>query len=148
MSRDMHVAVITYASEFFGWYEGSIEADVYFCPERHGTYFGSFYMKDMPAMGNPDYSIPTELTGDLGDAFLSVLNASQRAIIEELVDAQRDALMEVVEVREDISVELRKLITQSSIDEAYVLERSERYGELDAQIAALYVAHSRRSTSV
>ena len=29
-------------------------------------------------------------------------------------------------------------MAQSSIDEAYVLERSERYGELDGQIAALY----------
>jgi len=138
MPHDVHVAVMTYASEFFSWYAGSVEADVYFCPERHGTYFGSFYLKDMPAMGNPDYSIPTELTGDQGEAFLNVLSSSQRAVIEGLLDAQRAALMEIVEVREDISIELRKLMTQASIDEAYVLDRSERYGELDGQIAALY----------
>jgi len=138
MSHDVHVAVMTYASEFFSWYAGSVEADVYFCPERHGTYFGSFYLKDMPAMGNPDYSIPTELTGDQGEAFMTVLDASQRAIIENLVDEQRVALMEIVEIREDISIELRKLMTQSSIDEAYVLERAERYGELDGKIAAMY----------
>ena len=24
------------------WYAGSVTADVYFCPERQGTYFGSF----------------------------------------------------------------------------------------------------------
>ncbi len=138
MPHDVHVAVMTYASEFFSWYTGSVEADVYFCPERHGTYFGSFYMKDMPAMGNPDYSIPTQLTGDVGEAFLNVLTSSQRATIEGLVDAQRAALMEIVDVREDISIELRKLMTQSTIDETYVLERSERYGELDGEIAAMY----------
>jgi len=27
---------------------GSLEADVYFCPERHGTYYGGFYIKDAP----------------------------------------------------------------------------------------------------
>jgi hypothetical protein len=138
MSHDVHVAVMTYASEFFSWYAGSIEADVYFCPERHGTYFGSFYMKDMPAMGNPDYSIPTELTGDSGEAFLNLLTTSQRTIIEDLVEAQRDKLTEIVEVREDISSELRKLMTQATIDESLILSLSERYGELDAAIALLY----------
>ena len=29
-----------------------VDADVYFCPERHGTYYGSFYMKDAPAVGH------------------------------------------------------------------------------------------------
>ncbi len=138
MPHDVHVAVMTYASEFFSWYAGSIEADVYFCPERHGTYFGSFYLKDMPAMGNPDYSIPTELTGDQGDAFLNLLTASQRTVIENLLEQQRAALLEIVEVREDISTELRKLMTQSTIDETLVLTLSDRYGELDGQIAAMY----------
>ena len=53
------------------WYAGNVEADVYFCPERHATYFGSFYMKDIPAMGNPNFSISTSLTGDSGEAFLA-----------------------------------------------------------------------------
>ena len=35
MSHRAHVAVMTYASELFSWYAGSIEADVYFCPEWH-----------------------------------------------------------------------------------------------------------------
>ena len=35
------VAVMTYAGDLFSWYAGSVDADVYFCPERHGTYFGS-----------------------------------------------------------------------------------------------------------
>ena len=52
LSPALHVAVMTYASEMFSWYAGAVDADVYFCPERHATYFGSFYMKDIPAMGN------------------------------------------------------------------------------------------------
>ena len=43
--------VMTYASDIFTWYEGSLYADVYFCPERHGTYYGGFYIKDAPAVG-------------------------------------------------------------------------------------------------
>jgi hypothetical protein len=31
---------MAYASDLFSWYAGSIDADVYYCPERHGTYFG------------------------------------------------------------------------------------------------------------
>ena len=62
----VNVAYMTYASEFFSWYAGSITADTYFCPERHGTYFGGFYMKDMPAMGKRDYDISTSITGDSG----------------------------------------------------------------------------------
>jgi hypothetical protein len=38
------VAVMTYAGDLFSWYAGSVDADVYFCPERHGTYYGSFYL--------------------------------------------------------------------------------------------------------
>ena len=41
---------MTYAGDIYSWYAGSVEADVYFCPERHGTYFGSFYLKDTPVM--------------------------------------------------------------------------------------------------
>jgi hypothetical protein len=34
-----------------------VEAETFFCPERQGTYFGSFFLKDGPVMGNPDYTI-------------------------------------------------------------------------------------------
>lgn len=69
MSNTEFTAVMTYASEFFSWYKGSVEADIYFCPERHGTYFGGFFMKDYPAMNNPDYFISTSVTGDKGKEF-------------------------------------------------------------------------------
>ena len=58
-----NVAYMTYASEFFSWTAGNLDADTYFCPERHGTYFGGFYMKDMPAMGKRDYDISLSQIG-------------------------------------------------------------------------------------
>ncbi|MEI6154993.1 MAG: hypothetical protein WCQ90_13005, partial [Deltaproteobacteria bacterium] len=67
----------TYAGEMLAWYLGNIAADVYFCPERQGTYFGSFFMKDIKAMNNPSYTIDSNMTADMGDAFLSALNTTQ-----------------------------------------------------------------------
>ncbi len=92
LSHRAHVGVMTYASELFSWYKGSVKADVYFCPERHGTYFGGFYLKDYPAMGNKGYSIPTSLTGDAGKSFLDLLTSKQRNKIEELPQMQRKNL--------------------------------------------------------
>jgi len=57
LNNNEFVAVMTCASELFSWYKGSLYGDVYFCPERHGTYFGGFFMKDYPAMNNPGYFI-------------------------------------------------------------------------------------------
>ena len=48
---------MTLASEMFAWHKGSLEADVYFCPERHGMYFGAFGLKTAPALGRQDYAI-------------------------------------------------------------------------------------------
>ena len=110
MSHEVHVAVITYASEMFSWCAGSVEADTYFCPERHGTYFGSFYMKDAPAMGKQNYSINTQLTGDSGERFLAALTPAQRQLITVLVDLQRKDLYEIVRTRWAISAELRRFL--------------------------------------
>jgi hypothetical protein len=46
--------VRTYAGDLFSWYAGSLDADVYFCPERHGTYYGGFYIKDGPSTAGSD----------------------------------------------------------------------------------------------
>jgi hypothetical protein len=75
---------MTHASEFFSWYAGSVKADTYFCPERHGTCFGGFYMKDMPAMGKRDFDISTSVTGDSGREFLSILTEDQRQALVKL----------------------------------------------------------------
>lgn len=134
----VNVAYMTYASEFFSWYAGSIEADTYFCPERHGTYFGGFYMKDMPAMGKRDYDISTSLTGDSGQTFLELLTADQQHLITAIPDLQRKALMEIVEVRRAIATELRKPLTGGITDKAKVVALGRRYGELDGEMSWYY----------
>jgi hypothetical protein len=134
-SHRAHVLMMTYASELFSWYAGNVEADVYFCPERHGTYFGGFYLKDFPAMGNPDYSISTALTGDSGRDFLSILNAGQRQWMDDCLSLNQPLLKEIVAIREKVSRELRKALSGDEPDRASVVEWVERYGALDAEIS-------------
>ncbi len=139
--QDNSVAMRTYASEMFAWYGGDVTSDVYFCPERQATYFGSFYMKDRPAMGNPDYSISTTLTGDSGENFLNALTDTQREKITSLVDLQRADLNEIVAKRTAIATELRTALTGDTIDESLVRSLSARYGELDGEISYNYATH-------
>ncbi len=137
-SRFFTVAYMTYASEFFSWYAGNVEADVYFCPERHGTYFGSFYMKDMPAMSQRDFDISTSVTGDSGEGFLNLLTAEQRARITSIPDQQRTLLAETVEVRRATSQELRKFLAGGQADKTKVLALGRRYGALDGEMSWIY----------
>lgn len=141
LEPDVHVAVMTYASEMYSWYAGSVEVDVYFCPERQGTYFGSFYLKDWPCMGNPDCDIDEQLTTTAGEEFLAILADSQSTMVTDLVDIQRDDLYEIVERRHDISTQLRRFMTEENIDSVAVIELSERYGELDGEIVYYYATH-------
>jgi len=138
LEHDVKVAVMTYAGDMFSWYAGSLEADVYFCPERQGTYFGSFYMKDAPAVGNPGYSIPTTLTAEMGEAFLAVLTPEQAAGITGLVEDQKPALYAIVERREDVAALLRQFMAGGSPAEADVLTLMEDYGALDGEIVTRY----------
>lgn len=140
MTNVEFVAVMTYASELFSWYKGSIEADVYFCPERHGTYFGGFYMKDYPAMNNPDYFISTSITGDSGKEFLNILNEEQRELITGIIEEQKDALEEIVQIRQEVSEELRKAMTEESVGKDKVFSLIGRYGELDGWMSSLYAS--------
>ncbi len=133
-----HVAVMTYASEMFSWYAGSLESDTYFCPERHGMYFGGFGMKTAPAMGKRDYAISTTLTGDSGEAFLNALTETQRMRITELVELQRRDLIEIVKIRRAIASELRRFLKGEPADRTKVLLLSKRYGERDGAISYLY----------
>jgi hypothetical protein len=159
LSNDEVVAITTYAGDLFSWYVGSLAADVYFCPERHGTYFGSFYMKDAPAIGHEGYSIDEQLTVTAGsalcDASKGYVTAEQAAIVSALADTQRSALYagspSIVSARTAISTALRSLITsveptQTVLDQvkATVLEQSALYGELDgANVAAYATAFAR-----
>lgn len=137
-THDVHVAVMTYAGDLFSWYAGSVDADVYFCPERQGTYFGSFYLKDAPAMGNPNYTIDPNLTAESGVALLAVLNAEEAKTVTDLVDIQRDDLHAIVDTRADVATELRRFIAGDSAGETAVLALMERYGELDGEIVYNY----------
>jgi hypothetical protein len=134
LSRDEKVAVMTYAGDMFSWYAGSVEADIYFCPERHGTYFGSFYLKDAPAVGNPGYSIDTTITGNLGAALIERLTDTQAQLITSLVDTQRPSLDQIVDARRAVSTELRKFMAGQSADSATVSGLMKTYGELDGTI--------------
>jgi hypothetical protein len=138
LEQDVNVAVMTYASEMYAWYAGTVTSDVYFCPERQGTYFGSFYLKDWPAMGNPNYTINEQLTASAGENFLSILTSTQASKVRGIVDLQRNALLELVAKREAISTELRKFLSSDSADSLSIITLSERYGELDGEISYYY----------
>ncbi|MBF0121324.1 MAG: hypothetical protein HQK79_21020 [Desulfobacterales bacterium] len=140
LTNVQHVALMTYASELFSWYKGSIDADTYFCPERHGTYFGGFYMKDYPAMGNPDYFISTSLTGDSGQSFLDTLTETQRERITSIISLQSADLKEIAEIREEVAVSLRKFMQGESVDRASVVTLIKRYGELDGEMSYYYAS--------
>jgi Raf kinase inhibitor-like YbhB/YbcL family protein len=141
LDKEVKVAVMTYAADMFSWYAGSVDADVYFCPERHGTYFGSFYLKDIKAMSDPTYPIPTNLTGDLGDELLSNLNSSQAELITGLVDTQKPSLLGIVDIRRQVSIELRKFLAGQTADEATVLTLMKQYGEYDGEIIYNMATH-------
>jgi hypothetical protein len=141
LDRDVKVAVMTYAADMYSWYAGSVDADVYFCPERHGTYFGSFYLKDIPAMSDSTYAIPTNLTGDMGENMLKMMTPDQAQLITGLVDIQKPSLQGIVDTRRQISTELRKLKDGSAADEAAVLNLMEKYGAYDGEIVYDMAAH-------
>jgi hypothetical protein len=139
------VAVMTYAGDLFSWYAGSVDADVYFCPERHGTYYGGFYIKDAPAIGHEGYSIDEQLTATAGaalsDSSKGYVTADQAALVSSLVTTQRDNLhaspsANIVGVRTQIARLLRGLLTSTAGSEsvrAQVLALSATYGELDGE---------------
>ncbi len=150
VTQDVSVALMTYASDLFSWYAGSLEADVYFCPERQGTYFGSFYIKDAPAIGHEGYKIDEALTANAGKYFLDQIATTHLdSLVTALVDKQRNDLYagteNIVQIRTDISTLLRSLITASVPTDAFkaqvlaqVLEKSGTYGELDGEIVHAY----------
>ncbi|MCE5214263.1 MAG: right-handed parallel beta-helix repeat-containing protein, partial [Methanobacterium sp.] len=138
------VSVMTYASDLFSWYAGSVEADVYFCPERQGTYYGSFYIKDAPAIGHEGYIIDEQLTATAGSALcnssLGYVTEEQALIISSLVDIQRNNLyagsVNIVQVRTQIATLLRSLMISTDSSDSIktqVLELSSIYGDLDGE---------------
>ena len=129
----------TYAGEMLAWYLGNVAADVYFCPERQGTYFGSFFMKDIKAMNNPSYTIDSNMTANMGDAFLAALDTTQKAQVTGLVAEQKTDLTSLVAKRNEISTALRNYLKPGgTVDKATVIKLARQYGELDGDISYLY----------
>jgi hypothetical protein len=149
LSQDEVVAVMTYAGDLYAWYAGSVTSDVYFCPERHGTYFGSFYIKDAPAVGHPGYSIDETMTATVGRALTEssqgYISGAGAAIMNGLVSTQRENLYagstaSMVAARTAISEALRSLITSAAPSaqaladvKAAVDAYSRVYGALDGE---------------
>lgn len=131
----------TYAGEMLAWYLGTRDADVYFCPEREGTYFGSFFMKDVKAMANPGTTIDANMTADMGDAFLAALDAGQRSQVTGLLDLQRPDLMAILVKRDQISAYLRTALAGATLDETAVVRMARQYGQLDGEISWYYATH-------
>lgn len=138
------VAVMTYASDLFSWYASPLEADIYFCPERQGTYYGGFYIKDAPAIGHEGYGINEQLTATAGmalsDSREGYVTAAQAEQMSSLVALQRANLYagasNIVQCRIDIALRLRLLrfaSSNSDVIKAQVLALSARYGELDGE---------------
>jgi hypothetical protein len=148
LSHDESVAMMTYAGDLYSWYAGNVTSDIYFCPERQGTYYGGFYIKDAPAIGHEGYSIDEQLTATAGaalcDSAKGYVTGDQAALVSSLVDTQRNNMyagtLNIVQARTDISNALRQLIgdtaptaQQLAAVEATVLEKSGEYGELDGE---------------
>ena len=154
LPKDSAVLVMTYAGDIFSWYAGSVDADVYFCPERHGTYYGGFYMKDAPAIGHEGYAISTTLTAEAGAVLLGLDNANKTALglapyyitkaqadqMASLAVTQKNnlyaATTSIVSVRTQISTLLRTLLltgTDATAVRTQVLALSGTYGELDGE---------------
>ena len=89
-------------------------------------------------MGQKDYDISTSMTGDAGAAFIDTLNDAQRARLTDVLDRQRNALKEIVEVRRKISTRLRGFLKGEGPPEKEILALGRRYGELDGQLAYEY----------
>jgi phosphatidylethanolamine-binding protein (PEBP) family uncharacterized protein len=131
----------TYAGEMLAWYLGNIDADVYFCPERQGTYFGSFFMKDIKAMKNTSYTIDSNMTADMGNSFLAALNTTQKALITDLVTVQKADLLSIVAKRNEISAMLRNFLAGGTVAEDTIINLARQYGELDGEISYYYATN-------
>ena len=140
----MLTLVQTYAGDLFSWYSGTVDADVYFCPERHGTYYGGFYIKDAPAMNAPhgvSYTIDSALTGNAGASLLNTslgyVTSTQAAIMTNLMNVQKSNMDGIVAVRAQVAALLRTLLVSTATSDAVRAQvlalSSGTYGTLDGR---------------
>lgn len=140
-----HVLVSTYATQLYSWYLGGVAADIYFCPERHGTYFGSFYMKDIPPFtADTAVSIDTNVTADMGQAFLNILDSSQAELITGIIDLQKIHLLSIVSVRQSIAKQLRKFMGGKTPSQEDVTALVRKYGKYEGKMICQYATRFAR----
>ncbi len=138
LTHDEDVLVMTYAWDILSRYADDVEADTYFCPERQWDYFGGFYVKDAPAVGNAWYTIAETITADKWQEFLNDLTATQKPIITSLVTTQKSDITSIVEKRRAISTLLRSYRTTSTVNEDTIIALARQYGALDWEISYYY----------
>jgi phosphatidylethanolamine-binding protein (PEBP) family uncharacterized protein len=90
-------------------------------------------------MHNPNYTISSNMTAEMGDAFLAALDATQRAKITALVTQQKADLLALVARRDQISIAFRALLAPGgTVSDDAVLALARQYGELDGEISYFY----------
>lgn len=89
-------------------------------------------------MGNPNFTINEQLTASAGQRFLSILDASQAAVVTNLLEEQRAALYGIVDTRTEIAMQLRRFLTESTVDSTTVMDLSAEYGAQDGVIIHAY----------
>ncbi len=139
---DGRVLVSTFATQLFSWYTGSVEGDTYFCPERHGTYFGSFYMKDIPPISATEaITIDSNLTAEMGQAFLDALSDTQETLVTDLVKIQSTALNNIVSTRQEIAEKPRLFMDGMTVSEDEVQTLIRQYGEYEGEMMYYYATN-------
>jgi phosphatidylethanolamine-binding protein (PEBP) family uncharacterized protein len=90
-------------------------------------------------MHNPNTTIDSNMTADMGDFFLNALDATtQRPKVEGLVEAQKADLYDIVAKRTVLSNRLRAFLADGAANPADILSLSYEYGALDGALSALY----------
>ena len=138
LTHDEDVLVMTYAGDILSRYADDVEADTYFCPERQWDYFGWFYVKDAPAVGNAGYTIAETITADKWQQFLNTLTTTQKPLVTSIVDTQKSAINSIVEKRRAISTLLREYRASSNVNEATIISLARQYCALDGEISYYY----------
>lgn len=92
-------------------------------------------------IGGPNYNIDEQLTANAGQYFLDILNQDQSDLITGLVDLQNNALLGLVDKREEIATELREFLAGNTANASSIETLSGEYGAYDGEIIYLYATY-------
>ena len=77
---------------------------------------------------------PQSLTGDMGATMLKTLTTDQGQLITGLVDTNKPSLQGIIDIRRQVSTELRKFKDGGTADESTVQSLMGQYGALDGEM--------------